>query len=75
MNAFANPEEAFPYEFPEFPKPESAVTEYANVEGAQDFLLRSFSTAEPFYAGAEETALVQPVLLQDFKEVLSAVQN
>ena len=72
MNAFANPEEAFPYEFPEFPKPEDQVTEYAHVEGAVDYQLRDFHSSEAFDVSPETAPVVQPVLLQDFKEVLPA---
>ena len=75
MNPFANPEEALPYELPEFPKPESQVTEYTHQEGQQDFLLKSFATGDPYYPGSEETAVVQPIQLQDFKEILAAVQS
>jgi hypothetical protein len=70
MNPFAKPEEASPYEFPEFPKPEDQVTEYANIEGAVEFQLKDFTTSEPYIA-SEETPVVQPALFQDFKEVLA----
>ena len=73
MNAFARPEEAFHYEFPEFPKPEDQVTEYANVEGAVEYQLRDFTTSEPYIA-SDEAAVVQPAIFQDFKEVIAAAQ-
>jgi|HubBroStandDraft_1064217.scaffolds.fasta_scaffold86335_2 hypothetical protein len=73
MNAFAKPEEAFSYQFPEFPKPDHQVTEYANVEGAVEYQLRDFTTAEPYIA-SDEAAIVQPAIFQDFKEVIAAAQ-
>jgi hypothetical protein len=75
MNAFASPEEAFPYEYQEFPKPEDQVTEYANLEGAVDFQLKNFSDGEPFILGADSAPVVQPVVFQDFKEVLAQAQS
>lgn len=73
MNAFANPEEASPYELPEFPKPGEQVTEYANVEGAVDYQLVDLQTPGHTYAPSDDsTPVVQPAVLQDFKEVLSA---
>ena len=74
LNAFANPEEAQPYEFPEFPKSEEQVTEYANLEGAVEYQLKDFVTEQPLAAVSESTPVVQPVILQDFKEVLAATQ-
>jgi hypothetical protein len=74
MNAFARPEEANPYEFPEFPKSEDQVTEYANVEGAVDYSLRDFSTAEAFNPSSDSAPVVQPAVFQDFKEAFSAAQ-
>jgi len=71
MNAFASPEEASPYEFEEFPKPEDQVTEYANMDGAVEFQLRDLATGET-YSGSDSTPVVQPVVFQDFKQVLSA---
>jgi hypothetical protein len=73
MNPFAKPEEASSYQFPEFPKPENQVTEYANVEGAVEYQLRDFATTEPYIASSE-TAIVQPAIFQDFKEVIAAAQ-
>jgi hypothetical protein len=74
MNAFAKPEEASPYEFPEFPKPEDQVTEYANVEGTVEYQLKDFTTSEPYIA-SEDAVIVQPALFQDFKEVIAASQS
>lgn len=74
MNAFASPEEASHYEFPEFPKPEDQVTEYASIEGAVDFQLRDFTTSEAFNPADASTPVVQPAVFQDFKEVLSATE-
>ncbi len=74
MNAFAKPEEASPYQFTEFPKPDDQVTEYSNIEGSVEYRLKDFTTAEP-YVASEETPIVQPALFQDFKEVIAAVQS
>jgi hypothetical protein len=74
MNAFAKPEEAFSYQFPEFPKPDQQATEYANVEGAVEYQLRDFMTSEPYIA-SNEAAIVQPAIFQDFKEVIAAAQS
>ncbi len=70
MNAFARPEEASPYEFPEFPKPADQVTEYADVQGAVNYQLRDFSSAQAFDPVSQSIPMVQPAVLQDFKEVL-----
>lgn len=72
MNAFASPEEAMPYEFTQFPKPEDEVTEYAYIEGAVDYQLRDFNSVETFDPSAQTTPVVQPAVLQDFKEVVPA---
>jgi hypothetical protein len=74
MNAFALPEEAMPYSLPVFPKPAEKITEYADQEGSVDYLLRTFDTNEPYRIGEESTPVVQPVLFQDFKEVLPPSQ-
>lgn len=73
MNAFASPEEAFPYQFEEFPKPEDQVSVYSQMEGAVEFQLRDLVTGES-YSGSDSAPVVQPVLFQDFKQVLSANQ-
>jgi hypothetical protein len=74
MNAFARPDEASFYEFPEFPKPEDQVTEYAHLDGAVEYQLKDFKTAEPYIA-SEDVAVVQPAVFQDFKEVLAQAQS
>jgi hypothetical protein len=66
MNAFAKPEEARPFTYPVFPKPPSEITEYTNVEGVLNFVMKNFKTAEPFYPGTDTTPVVQPVVFQDF---------
>ncbi len=71
MNAFASPEEAFPYQYEEFPKPEDQASEYANMDGAVEFQLRDLATGES-YSGADSAPVVQPAVFQDFREVLSA---
>ncbi len=76
MNAFANPEEAFYYEWPEFPKPEDQVTEYANIEGATEYHFNDFKSPGHTYSPAEETeATVQPAVFQDFREAFSQAQS
>lgn len=75
MNAFARPEEANPYSFEEFPKPETEVTEYTGMEGIQDFFLKGFNPGDEAYSpSADATPVVQPVIWQDFREVLAAAQ-
>jgi hypothetical protein len=75
MNSFARPEEALPYQWPEFPKVDSAVTEYANQEGTVEYQLKSFSGNPSFdKVSPDEKTLVQPAQLQDFKEVLTTPQ-
>jgi hypothetical protein len=75
MNAFASPEEAFPYQFEEFPKPPEQATEYADVEGAVEFQLKNFSDGQPYLIGADSAPVVQPAVFQDFKEVFSQSQS
>lgn len=75
MNPFANPEETTPYIYTEFPKPESEVSEYSNLEGVQDYALRGFNPGDPAYNPAEDaTPIVQLAIFQDFKEVFAATQ-
>ena len=69
MNPFAQPEEASPYEFPEFPKPEDQVTEYAQMEGAVDYRFKDLATQE-IYEGTNDTPVVYPAVFQDFKQIL-----
>ena len=76
MNPFAKPEETMPYSFPEFPKPESEVSEYTNLEGVQAFSLKGFNPGDPAYNPAEDaTPIVQLAIFQDFKEVFAATQQ
>jgi hypothetical protein len=70
MNSFAQPEEASSYEFPEFPKPEDQVTEYANIEGSVDYRFKDLATQE-VYEGGNETPVVYPAVFQDFKQILN----
>ena len=75
MNAFARPEEASPYTFEEFPKAETEVTEYTGMEGIRDFFLKGFNPGDVAYSPSEDgVPVVQPVIWQDFKEVLAAAQ-
>ena len=76
INPFASPEEAQPYEFQEFPKAPEEVTEYANLEGAVDYALKDFVSAQPVDLSSESAApVVQPAVFQDFKEVIPAPQT
>ena len=69
--AFSNPNEAVPYSYEEFPKDESAVTEYSGMEGVADFQLKGFGgEAQAYLPTSETTPVVKPAILQDFKEVL-----
>lgn len=69
MNSFARPEEANPYEFPEFPKPENQVTEYANLEGAVEYRFKDMATHE-VYEASNDVPVVYPAVFQDFKQIL-----
>lgn len=71
MNAFALPEDAQPYEFPEFPKPEEQVSEYANIEGAVEYGFKDLNSGEAYQVG-NEVPVVHPAVFQDFKQVLQA---
>jgi len=70
MNSFANPNEAHPYVFPEFPKPESIESDYSNIEGVQDFKMKGFNSSDPVSVSSKDVPVVHTALLQDFKEVL-----
>ena len=71
MNPFAKNEETSPFTWPEFPKPESEISEYTNVEGVIEFQLKSFNPDEPAFDPKERTTpVVHPVLFQDFKQIL-----
>jgi hypothetical protein len=76
MNPFAKEEETSPYSWPEFPKPESEITEYTNMEGVQAFSLKGFNPGDPAYNPAEDAVpVVQLAIFQDFKEVFAATQG
>jgi hypothetical protein len=75
MNSFANPEDARPFVYPEFPKPPSEITEYTNAEGVQGYVMKNLKTAEPFYAETDVTPVVQPALFQDFRNIMSPNQS
>ena len=73
MNAFANPEDAIPFEFPEFPAPPRPVFDFSTDPRMASTGFRDFGTIQN--EGQDESAtVVQPVLLQDFKEVFAATQ-
>jgi len=72
MNSFANPNEAHPYVFPEFSKPESHDSDYSNIEGVQDFKMKGFNSNEAVQVSSKDVPVVHKALLQDFKEVLPA---
>lgn len=70
MNSFAKPEEAKPYTYPEFPRPEKKVlkVDYSKVPGADKFKELDVDRPESNIA---DLPVVHSVLFQDFKEVLS----
>ncbi|HET9870839.1 MAG TPA: hypothetical protein VFR02_10135 [bacterium] len=72
MNSFANPEDAVPFEYPEFPKAAKesfeAFNDPAVSPGFADFFA---AQAQP----PAEVPVVQPALLQDFKDVFAATQS
>jgi len=73
MSPFANPEEATPYVYPEFPQPLVEVYEYSNLEGVQEYHFKGFNAGDSSYTISDDSMpVVQPALLQDFKEVLPA---
>jgi hypothetical protein len=72
MNAFANPNEASPYEFPEFPAPEKQQLDLSLLESAS-------STFKDFQQSLSEpqeavVTVVQTAVFQDFKAVLQPNQ-
>ncbi len=72
MNPFANPEEAMPYDYTEFPKVEvQEASSLIPADAVGTFI--DFETAQN--APAEETqTIVQTAIFQDFKEVLQTTQ-
>ncbi|HEY5038705.1 MAG TPA: hypothetical protein VIJ93_06510 [bacterium] len=74
MNAFANPEDATLYEFPEFPAPPRKVISFPVPEGGQtgNFVDFEHSQSQP---QEESTTVVQTAIFQDFKEVLAPAQS
>jgi hypothetical protein len=75
MNPFAKPEETIPYTFEEFPTPETEVTEFTGLEGIRDYFLKGFNPGDPAYSPSEDAVpVVQPVIWQDFREVIAAAQ-
>lgn len=73
MNPFANPDEAVPFEYPEFPKAVQESFEAFN-DPAVSPGFTDYYASEALIAD-ESMALVQPALLQDFKDVLAATQS
>ncbi len=71
MNPFAKPEEAMPYTYPEFPAPERAAQDFSFSDNPAS---TKFAPFDPAQNTIEQASLpiVQSVLLQDFKEVISA---
>jgi hypothetical protein len=70
-SAFTNPNEAQPYSYEEFPKEESAVSEFTGHEGVEEFKLKGFGgEAQAYMPTSETTPVVKPIILQDFKDVL-----
>jgi hypothetical protein len=70
MNAFAKPEDASPYEYPEFPAPARQKLDLSFSEGPEASKFTDFETS---HNQAQDTSLpvVQMADLQDFKKVLS----
>jgi hypothetical protein len=73
MNAFANPEEAMPYEYTEFPAPEKKKVELSIPEGV---VVGEFKDYMEYQNEPHENLIpvVQPIILQDFKQVISTPQ-
>jgi len=73
MNAFANPEDALPYEYPEFPAPERPNLEVEIPAGtsASGFVDYQQALEQP---AEENVTVVQTAIFQDFREVLPAPQ-
>ena len=73
MNSFADPEQAIPFTFPEFPAEEGKHLDFSSSEYASN----SFKDFEHAKAELKEVPLpvVQPVLLQDFKQVLASSRS
>jgi len=70
-SSFSNPDEAQPYSYEEFPKPESAISEFSGHEGIEGYQLKGFSgEAQAYQPTSDNTPVVKPAILQDFKEVL-----
>jgi hypothetical protein len=72
MNSFANPADAIPFEYPEFPKAVQVSFEAFN-DPAVSPGFTDFTTAQSI-APDENVTLVQPAWFQDFKDVLAATQ-
>jgi hypothetical protein len=69
MNAFAKPEEAMPYTYPDFPAPERVKLDFSFGDDPTVRKFTPFDAAE-HAIGDAPLPLVQGVLLQDFKEVV-----
>lgn len=72
-SSFANPNDATPYEYAEFPAPEKKGVEFTVAEGV---VVGEFDDYMEYQNRPHEDLLpvVQPAILQDFKEVLSPNQ-
>ncbi len=72
MRAFAKPEEAVPYTYTDFPAPERAKIEFsfADNPASKKFVLFD---ADANRIQDASLPVVQGLLLQDFKEVISRV--
>jgi hypothetical protein len=71
MNAFAKPEEAMPYTYPEFPAPERAQQDFSFSDNPASTKFAPFDAVQNNVEQAP-LPIVQSLLLQDFKEVIPA---
>jgi hypothetical protein len=80
MNPFANPDDAVPYEFVEFPKPENSGFQFSDFN--QNFSDESSDPSHGFVdflnlgdLPQEKTVSVQLAVFQNFKEVIAASER
>jgi hypothetical protein len=72
MNAFAKPEEASNYEYPEFPAPPREEIQFPVAEGVSPGGFVSFEESQNI-PPEEVSTTVQTAVFQDFKQVLPRV--
>jgi hypothetical protein len=73
-SSFANPNDATPYSYEEFPASEKKGIEFTVAEGV---VVGEFNDYMEYQNGPHEDLIpvVQPAILQDFKEVLAPPQS